>query len=987
VAQQGAKKRTPARATLIVACLVCLLGGCNRVLYRLRADKEVKYLVSQKSNDPRWNYDTFTIGMNPRARYWDPTDPDWPAMPYDDPAAHRYMHCIDGKKDWPCWHAGGDWYGLENPEWKDLLTQYNEVTKDGALKLTMNGSVCLAQVNSSDYRTQIETIYLSALDLSTTRFGFDVQFFGNSNTVFDHDTNPNGSETNTLRQDTNFFFNKTFSTGGELMAGIANSIVWQFAGNDTYTSTSLLNFTFLQPLLKGGGRVVALEQLRVVERVLLYNLRAFQRYRQGFYCSVTVGNSNVGPVQGPQRRGGFLGNTGLTGFTGTGAGGIGGVAAGTFGIQTGQAGGVGGQQAGLGLAGGGAGATGGFVGLVQTLFQVRTTEANLDSLLRTLGLLEANLDAGLIDIVQVDNFRQNIETQRANLLTSRVQYDTQVDQFKLQTLGLPPDIPVEIDDGMLRQFEFLDPKTIAVQHLIDDFVRAIGKLPRAPALSDLKSGVELLGKLRERLTDQFASGRDDLKKLDAATTRRKRGMTDKESARFEEDKAKLAESMNDVEERFKQSAADLQALQKELGSRSPEELADDTVSLATKLSGLAQELTLIKARARLETVAMDPVELTDDKALDIARANRLDWMNNRAQLVDTWRLISFQANSLRSGLDLSFSGGLGTIGDNPLAFNGNNGNLRVGVRFDGPFTRRVERNNYRSVMIQYQQTRRQLYLYQDSINFTLRSLLRTMKQLEINLEIQRRAVTIAIRRVDKTREDLNKPPAPVQPGAQVVPLGPTVAQDLILALNDLQQVQNNFISVVFNHYENRMLLYRELGILELDNCGMWIDKPINAADWLTDDECPTPPAIPVEWMQDADVTQEDLQAYDVEHAGDGYDAHFKSLAATMQRALHPAGKSPRRPGVPTAAGRPSRPQGEPSKNQPTPSLASATAPLVAAPEASKKAAGIELRMELPGKQLPDKQLPVDGPETAVRQAVAVEKDRDERPVEIPVLRR
>ena len=136
---------------------------------------------------------------------------------------------------------------------------------------------------------------------------------------------------------------------------------------------------------------------------------------------------------------------------------------------------------------------------MQTLFQVRTTEANLDSLLRTLGLLEANLDAGLIDIVQVDNFRQNIETQRANLLTSCVQYDTQVDQFKLQTLGLPPDIPVEVDDTMLRQFEFLDPKTIAVQHLIDDFVRAIGKLPRAPALSDLKSGVELLGKLRERL--------------------------------------------------------------------------------------------------------------------------------------------------------------------------------------------------------------------------------------------------------------------------------------------------------------------------------------------------------------------------------------------------------------------------------------------------------------------------------------------------------
>ncbi len=76
---------------------------------------------------------------------------------------------------------------LENPRWKELLTQYNEMTEDGAIKLTMNGAVCLAQVQSADYRRQIETIYLSALDVSTERFRFDVQFFGNSDTVFDHE--------------------------------------------------------------------------------------------------------------------------------------------------------------------------------------------------------------------------------------------------------------------------------------------------------------------------------------------------------------------------------------------------------------------------------------------------------------------------------------------------------------------------------------------------------------------------------------------------------------------------------------------------------------------------------------------------------------------------------------------------------------------------------------------------------------------------------
>jgi hypothetical protein len=252
-------------------------------------------------------------------------------------------------------------------------------------------------------------------------------------------------------------------------------------------------------------------------------------------------------------------------------------------------------------------------------------------------------------------------------------------------------------------------------------------------------------------------------------------------------------------------------------------------------------------------------------------------MNNRASLVDQWRLIAFNANALKAGLDIFFEGDLANVGNNPVAFNGQNGSLRVGMRFDAPFTRRVERNNYRSVLIQYQLERRQLYQYQDGVNFTLRNLLRTLNQLEINLEIQRRAMVIAIRRVDKTREDLNEPPPPTVPGQPVQLLGPTVAQNLIFALNDLLAAQNVFMSVIFNHYENRMLLYRELGIMELDDCGIWIDKPINAADWLTEDQCPLPPTVPAEWMKEAGVAPEDIEA----HAARQVEAGDSGMAASL----------------------------------------------------------------------------------------------------------
>ena len=352
-----------------------------------------------------------------------------------------------------------------------------------------------------------------------------------------------------------------------------------------------------------------------------------------------------------------------------------------------------------------------------------------------------------------------------------------------------------------------------------------------------------------------------MEKFAAAIPERKKTMSQRQFDQLQADRSRLVDSLEDARLRFEQTQGTLAGLENAITAHEPTgRVADELVALTTTISGLMQELSLIKARARVETITIPTVDLASDRALEVARANRLDWMNNRAQLVDSWRLIAYQAQQLKAGLDLTFSGDLGTIGNNPAAFNGNNGDLRVGLRFDAPFTRRQERNTYRSVMIQYQQTRRSLYQFQDSVNFNLRNLLRTLAQLQINMEIQRRAVVIAIRRVDKTREDLNRPPAVALPGQQPESLGPTVALNLITALNDLQAAQNTFMSVVLNHLENRILLYRELGIMELDDCGMWIDRPINEADWLSEQECPMPPPVPTEWLRDAGIDPREAQA-------------------------------------------------------------------------------------------------------------------------------
>jgi hypothetical protein len=187
---------------------------------------------------------------------------------------------------------------------------------------------------------------------------------------------------------------------------------------------------------------------------------------------------------------------------------------------------------------------------------------------------------------------------------------------------------------------------------------------------------------------------------------------------------------------------------------------------------------------------------------------------------------------------------MGTVGNNPVQFRAPTGSLQVGLQFDAPFTRLLERNNYRQSIIDYQQERRQLIQWEDYLHETLRQLLRNLELDKANLEIQRRAVVIAIRRVDGTREVLNQPPPEPPPGQTAGQLGPTVAQDLTTALNDLSTSQYTLTSVWLDYYATRMRLARALGVMQLDECGMWVDQPLSAAAQLKPEEVPLPPPLP-----------------------------------------------------------------------------------------------------------------------------------------------
>jgi hypothetical protein len=218
-------------------------------------------------------------------------------------------------------------------------------------------------------------------------------------------------------------------------------------------------------------------------------------------------------------------------------------------------------------------------------------------------------------------------------------------------------------------------------------------------------------------------------------------------------------------------------------------------------------------------VELEHVDLEPDLAIEIARANRRDWMNARSNLVDSWRLIEFNANDLLARLDVVFEGDIQNVGDNPLDLRGNTGRLRARLEYDAPLTRLAERNVYRESLIAYQQARRDYYTFTDGVARSLRATLRAMEINEINFEARRLAVLSAIDQVDANRRIQDQP---VRAGTPPQ-VGVTAARDAVSALADLLNAQNDFLSVWVNYEVLRRVLDRDLGTMQLDPDGNWID--------------------------------------------------------------------------------------------------------------------------------------------------------------------
>ena len=205
-------------------------------------------------------------------------------MPPDDPAAAQYMVRADGIKGYSHWHNDGDAPWIEDPDWRDAL----DLDKQGALVLKQDSVVLLGFIQSREFQTQIETLYLNALGLTLNRFEFALHWFATNNTLF---TQFGSTETgiNNLTTDSTAGFTRNLSWGGQLLVEFANSYVFQFNGFNHAVANTNFIVQLTQPLLRNAGKDFRMEALTEGERSLLYQLRTFVRFRKIF--AVQEGNT------------------------------------------------------------------------------------------------------------------------------------------------------------------------------------------------------------------------------------------------------------------------------------------------------------------------------------------------------------------------------------------------------------------------------------------------------------------------------------------------------------------------------------------------------------------------------------------------------------------------------------------------------------------------------------------------------------------------
>jgi outer membrane protein TolC len=212
----------------------------------------------------------------------------------------------------------------------------------------------------------------------------------------------------------------------------------------------------------------------------------------------------------------------------------------------------------------------------------------------------------------------------------------------------------------------------------------------------------------------------------------------------------------------------------------------------------------------LEAVGLLPVPLTEQESIKVALDKRPDLLNEIDIFEDSKRKIVVAADRLKPDLLLFTSSSLVSEGGTDYArFNLNDYRLAGGVELDLPLNRKLERNNYRSEIIDFERQLRELALFLDELKTNLREDLRTLEQSRQSYDIQVRAKALADRRVENSELSLQA--------------GRIQVRDVVDAQTARVQAYNAATAALVDYHLTRMRLLLDLGILKTEKQKFWLD--------------------------------------------------------------------------------------------------------------------------------------------------------------------
>ncbi len=867
------------------------MPGCSRMFWRTQADFDSYNLLMQKTQDPRWDLPRLTVEPDVRSRFSNLADPDHQPLPPDDPTAHQYMEWVDGMKGYKSWHKFGEDMGVENPQWLANFGLQPEVSQadweepskpDPALvasgeaevtrtiptieNLTLEQAIELTNIHNRDYQTQIENLYISALQLSFDQFQFNVRFLGfggRPTSGLDYINVPTAQDN--LQWNNRFGASQLLPSGGQWVVELANNTLWLFQGQNRTSSSSVLTYQLTQPLLLGAGRKIVLEGLTQSERDVLYNVRALARYRKGIFNAVTTGT------------GASVFNAGAFSVGGT----FGGAGSSTSAVSVGSF----------------TGNNVGFLDLLQTQQQVINQRDNIRELFIQVERSRAQtqippaeeleqLPAGLVippefemqmsydAVIKRLNWYGTMSVEErdkllalsndpawrtvivnlysrvkagvvpldlAQLLTRSSQQITQlrdlernyldaVDQYKV-TLGLPIDFQITIKTDILKQFEFIDPRIARVEQAILLFQQQFAAIDdRDPPLEELRRIAAQLEELRVRIqVEGMTLVEEDLQRVDANSPTRLAELTrqadrDVVQQDLERNRLVFREVIQDL---YREIGEELTGLRDLL--RKPGLTVDERVSLRTDLDRVreqllqvAQNLKAVQVGLRSELIKLQPFEMSQADVVATALENRLDLMNARAQVMDARRQMEVAANRLEAVLNVVADGDIRSSGNsNPFDFRGDQSAFRVGVQFTAPIDQVQLRNTYRITQISYERARRSYMALEDSIRNTVRAQWRQLQTASLNFETTRQNLRIAALQLDSAIENFNQP---ARVGQAATGTGQqNQGLNLINALQSVLQAQNSLIQFWTQYEQTRINIHLDMDIMQVDERGIWLD--------------------------------------------------------------------------------------------------------------------------------------------------------------------